>query len=106
MGGEPPMTSQDIGDQRARKARDKRSLQRATILVGVLSLGLGGALTYAAAAATVAAKGSAAPSAGANPPAVVSPTPTYRGDDQNEQPRPAPPVQNPPPGTTPVVVTG
>jgi hypothetical protein len=100
------MSSQDISDQRARKARDKRSLQRATILVGVLSLGLAGALTYAAAAATVAAKGPAAPAVGSNPSVTVSPTPTYRGDDQNEQPIPAPPVQSPPPGTTPVVVTG
>ena len=100
------MSSQELGAQRARKARDRQSLRRATILVGVLSLGLAGALTYAAAAATAAAKGPAAPAAGSNPAVSVSPSPTHGGDDQDEQPRPAPVVHSPPPGTTPVAVTG
>jgi hypothetical protein len=99
------MSSANAG---ARKGRDSRALQRATIGIGVVSLGLAGALTYAAASAT-AAKGSAAPAGNLSQPVAASPTPTSTGEHDDEHYSPRPPatgLQNPQPGATPVAVTG
>jgi hypothetical protein len=90
-------------DQQARKERDKRSLQRATIAVGVASLGLAAVLAYAASAAT---------SAGAKAAPISTPSPSAApsrrsGDDSGDglQP-PGASLANPQPTVAPIAVTG
>ena len=103
------MSSQAAGAQAARKARDGRSLQRATIIIGVASLALAAAVTYAAASASTG-KGSQVPAGGSNGSVTVTVTPTPssgESDDGHDGTRsPAPNAQKPQPGGAPVAVTG
>ena len=102
------MSSPEPAKQRARKESDRRALQRATIAIGVVSLGLTGALVYAAASDTIIGKGSA-PAPDSNPIVSADPTPIYNGETDDEHGTPRPPaggLQSPRPGTAPVAVTG
>lgn len=98
------MSSRNDDDQKARKERDKRTLQRATIGVGVAALGLAGVLTYAASVAHVGASNTN-PAPASNP--VVVATPTSESDDYYDNPRPpATTLTSPDPRIGPVAVTG
>jgi hypothetical protein len=90
-------------DQQSRKERDKRSLQRATIAVGVAALGLAGALTYAAAAAT---SGSGNPNPVPDSTMVTDPNPAIEPSDIGEMRPPATSLSSPDPRVAPVAVTG
>jgi hypothetical protein len=91
-------------DPRSRKERDKRSLQRATIAVGVAALGLAGALSYAAAAAT---SGSNNTSPLPTDPTMVTDTnPAIEPSDIEEMRPPATSLSSPDPRVAPVAVTG
>jgi hypothetical protein len=92
-------------DPRSRKERDKRSLQRATIAVGVAALGLAGALTYAAAAATSGSSSNTNPGP-TDPTTVTDPNPAIEPSDIGEMRPPATSLSSPAPGVAPVAVTG
>jgi hypothetical protein len=99
------LSSPAANSQKARKERDKLSLQRATIGVGVAALGLAGALTYATAVATSESRDTN--SVPADPTMITDPNPAVEPADIGEIPRPPPTsLWSPNPRATPVAVTG
>ena len=99
------MSNVAASNQRARKEGDKRALQKATIAIGVVSLGLTGALVYAAASDAVSGNTSAPPS-GLDQSVNADLTLTPEIDDDHGPKPPVTSVGSPQPGTKPVAVTG
>jgi len=108
------LSSPAIGEQQARKERDKRSLQRATIGVGVAALGLAGVLTYAAWSAaapeTTTPTGNTAPISSPDSTVVSNGYPnddSSDSSDHSQAPRtPSSGVSSSDPRSVPVAVTG